>query len=499
MNNKVIIEDVTQPENSMGNFSYTNTFRMSDRFKLLNHLVTRDLNKNRDDPYFHEYSKEQILNYLKDPCKFENKLREACVTVYGRSSHFRRLIQYFVMLNDLVYVVTPFGIDISKSKKDSVLRNYNKVLQAMEAFQVKSQFSKILTVCLREDVFYGTLWVTNDNITIQQLPSDFCRIATIEGNVFNVSFDFSYFDTHPEKLQYYPPEFSLKYNQYKNDRSLIRWIELDSPTSFAIKCTNDIGSYALPPFAGILPEIYDLEGYKSLKLTRTELENYAILVMKLGITSDGRWQLDLDKARDFWSNLDSVLPDEVGSVLTPMPIEKISFDRTSNPESNSVNEATESMFSSAGVSSLLFNSNKSSSNALLLSIKSDQGITYGIVKSIADMVNRYIQSTKYGKNFKVTFLDVSPFNRDEVGGQYLKMCQVGMPMISYLAATYGMPQADMNNLNFLEDTILGVKERFVPLRSTSQMSSDDITASAGRPESNVGEISDSGELAKDLN
>ena len=36
---------------------------------------------------------------------------------------------------------------------------------------IKTQFPKILTVCLREDTFYGTMWVTNDNITIQQLPS----------------------------------------------------------------------------------------------------------------------------------------------------------------------------------------------------------------------------------------------------------------------------------------------------------------------------------------
>lgn len=54
---------------------------------------------------------------------------------------------------------------------------YRKVLNAMSAMNVRSQFPKILTVCLREDTFYGTLWVTNDNITIQQLPSDYYVIV----------------------------------------------------------------------------------------------------------------------------------------------------------------------------------------------------------------------------------------------------------------------------------------------------------------------------------
>lgn len=176
-----------------------------------------------------------------------------------------------------------------------------------------------------------------------------------------------------------------------------------------------------------------------------------------------------------------------------MNVEKISFDRSTTTEANAVNDATSAFWDSAGVSSLIFNSAKASSNALMLSVKADQGITYGIVKSIEDMVNRYIQSISYGRNFKVSFLNTSPFNRDEVGGQYLKMCQVGMPMVSYLAATYGMPQVDLNNMNYLEDNILNIKERFMPLRSTNTMSSEDV----GRPAAESGELTDDGEVTRE--
>lgn len=131
-----------------------------------------------------------------------------------------------------------------------------------------------------------------------------------------MTFDFSYFDGHSQYLGFYPTEFQTKYKVYQKNRQK-KWQELDSPTSFAIKCNNDILDYAIPPFAGILREVYDLEDYKQLKLTKTTLENYAMLVMTLGINDDGEWQMDLDKAKEFWRNLDSVLPEEIGSVLSP--------------------------------------------------------------------------------------------------------------------------------------------------------------------------------------
>lgn len=474
---------------------------ISERFAVLNRLITRDLNNNTNTPTFSLYTKDNITEYLSNPYTYERQLRRAVTYIYGASSHFRRLIQYFTDLSDLSFVVSPYRIDPKTANVRSVNRNYRKVLNAMSAMNVRSQFPKILTVCLREDTFYGTMWVTNDNITIQQLPSDYCAISTIEGNVLNVTFDFSYFDAHSQYLEYYPAEFQSKYRTYQSNRRQ-RWQELDSPTSFAVKCNNDILDYSLPPFAGILREVYDLEDYKQLKLTKTTLENYAMLVMTLGIDDEGNWQMDLDKAKEFWRNLDSVLPEEIGSVLSPMPINKISFEKANTGDTNTISEAEQNLFTAAGVSSLLFNNDKASANALLLSIKADQAITFGIVKSIEDVVNRFIQAQSYGKNFKVTFLDCSPFNRKEMGDMYLKACQYGLPFISMYAASQGMSQSEVDCMSFLENDVLNLTERFVPLQSSSTQSAassdgNGATDEGGAPTKDVGDLTDSGEQSRE--
>ncbi len=329
-------------------------------FANLVKLITRDVNEKYGRyvcNFTPRYSKETIIKFLTHPEQHEKELRNAVRYVYNASPHFRRLILYFAGLSDLAYVVSPYRIDPGTANPRTTGLNYRKVLNQLSIMNIKVEFAKVLEICLKEDVFYGTFWVSEDSIMIQQLPSDWCAIPSVEGSVCNVSFDFSYFDTHLNCLQNYPPEFKAKYERYRQDMTHKRWIELDAPLSFAVKCNCDILDYAIPPFAGILPEIFDIENYKQIKMDGAALENYAMLAMYIPY-ENGEFGIDYKKARGIWENLDSVLPEQVGSVLTPMELEKFSFEKTHNSDEDTVTEAEQSLFTAAGVSSLLFNNAK---------------------------------------------------------------------------------------------------------------------------------------------
>lgn len=463
------------------------------QFSALNKLILRDLNDNRNTPSFFLYTKDEINTYLSNPYSYQQQLRNAVVYMYSASSHFRRIIQYFVGLTDFSYIVTPYNVDLSKQTDiNKVKKNYSKILHILDSFNIKNSFDNILTVCMREDTFYGTIRATSNNTMIQQLPSDYCDISTIEEGVSNVTFNFSYFDTNQSLLSLYPEEFSRKYKVYQENRTGAKWQELDAPYSFAIKANKDILSYPVPPFVGLLRELYEIEDYKQLNLTQTELENYAMLVMKLATNNKGEFLLNLDDAKNFWGNLDSVLPSEVGSVLSPMEIEKISFGRSNTADVDNVADAEQHLFTSAGVSSLLFNNSKASSNALMLSIKADQAMVYNIVQSIETMLNRYIHSLSVGKAFKVVFLDVSRYNREEAGNAYLKACQYGLPMVSYYCASQGLSQVDLNNMHYLENQIMEIPYKFVPLQSSATQSGE-----VGAPAKSIDALSDNGEISRE--
>jgi hypothetical protein len=174
-----------------------------------------------------------------------------------------------------------------------------------------------------------------------------------------------------------------------------------------------------------------------------------------------------------------------------MPIEKIDFNRTGTAEVDKVAESESHLFSAAGVSSQLFSNDKASSSSLLLSIKADQAITFGIVKSIESALNRILQSQNFGKNFRLTFLDCSPYNRDELADMYQKSITFGFPCISLYAACLGLNPSEVDSMNMLENDILKLNERFKPLKSSSTLSGDDV----GKPKQKT--LDDSGEQTRE--
>lgn len=468
-------------------------FGISEKFAALNKLIRNDLNNSAKTitPRFTLYTRDQIVQFLSDPYRYQDNIKSAITYIYGASSHFQRIIQYMTSLTYFRYIVTPYKIDVQKANSKTIRNNYHRVLNLLGSANLETELRKILEHCFKYDVFYGTIWQTSDNISIQQLPDDYCMITETEGNVFNVTFNLSYFDTYPGRLSYYSDEIQAKYNAYKNTKGKKqKWVVLDSPNSFAVKFNDDIPDYPVPPFAGLLREIYDLEDYKNLKMTKTELENYALLVMKLLMDDDGRWLLDEKKSVEIFNNLTAVLPPEIGAVLSPMSVEKINFDKDAAEDTDTVSKAEESIFMAAGVPSLLFSNSKASANALLLSIKADQAMTFALVKSIENVLNRFVQSLSYGKNFRVEFLDVSRYNEKEVSDQYLKACQYGAPLITRYCSSLGLKPDEVENMNFLEVSVLNLPQSFVPLISSAQVSAD--SQEAGRPRKNDDELTDSG-------
>lgn len=493
---KIVTLENNVAKDESRNISETYELTRRDFAKAGQKIILRDLNNNPTSPTFNKYTKSDIITYLTNPANYETQLRDAVIYIDGASTKFYRIIRYFASLSDLSYIVTPHNIDVNNAKKEQLIKNRIKTMNFLQSMNIKTQGREMLTVAFREDIYYATCWVENESITMQQLPSQYCKIASIEGNVCNVSFDFSYFNTNQTLLELYPKEFTTKYNAYLKDRRGLRWQDLDSPNSFAIKVNRDIKNYALPPLIGVLMSLYELEDYKALKLTKTELENYAILVMKLGLVN-GEFELPYAKAKDFWSNLSKVLPEEIGTVLSPMNIEKIDFNKNGAAEADKVAEAENNIFTDAGVSTLLFNNEKASANALEQSIKADQALTFAVVKSFEDAINRMLHAQSFGKNFKITFIDSSPWNRDQMADQYLKAATYGVPTISAYCATVGLDPEDLESISFMESEMLNLHSRLKPLQSGNTMSntSEVGDGTPGRPTEDT--LSDSGETSRE--
>ena len=106
------------------------------KYAKLNKLILKDLNNNPKSPTFNRYTKEEIMSYLENPYRYETNLRDAVVYMYGASSHFRRLIQYFVGLTDFAYVISPYKIDTTTAKPETIRKHYLRTLNFMNSMYI---------------------------------------------------------------------------------------------------------------------------------------------------------------------------------------------------------------------------------------------------------------------------------------------------------------------------------------------------------------------------
>lgn len=457
-------------------------------FSSLAKIIYRDLNNSTKSETFYKYTRDQIAAYIQDPSTNEQQLRNAVRMLYNLSSHFWRLVQYMSQLCDLTYVVSQTSFD-STTDTQKEFENLQKTTAFLAGSDIKVQSERILTTCFREDVCYCTAWVNKEGMSFQLLDPNYCKLASYQQNCWNIAYDFSYFDMYSEELDFFPTEFQTKYKQYQKNTSE-KWIELDAPNSFAIKVNDDL-QYALPPFVGILRAIYDIEDYKDLSMTATEMQNYALLVMKLGLNSNGEWTLDFNKAKEFWGNLDSVLPENFGSILSPMSIDKITFEPTASAQSDKIVESEQHLWDAAGVSSLIFSGSSTSSRALEISGMADESLTWGVVRRIGVAINRILQKQSFAKNYRMVFLPSGRYTRDAYQKSLTSVLQYGLPVVTPLLATMGFEPLYALGLNHIESDVLKLTDRLKPLQSSNTISSAD----AGRPASD--NVTDEGQRTRD--
>lgn len=184
------------------------------------------------------------------------------------------------------------------------------------------------------------------------------------------------------------------------------------------------------------------------------------------------------------------LPSWVGLVLTPMKVEDYNFNKSGGVNDvNSVANAESEYWNAAGVSELLFNSQKSSSATIGNSIKTDEEIIYTIHRQIERVINKKLKQFASEYKFKINIIDTTIFSQKEYLDNILKASTYGTPVKLAICSIFGYTPSDTYGMTILED-VLGLVDKWKPLQSSNtQSGSEDIT---GRPTSDDESLSDSG-------
>jgi hypothetical protein len=473
-------------------------------FAALNRLILKDLTKTTSNSsILKKYKRTEVSTFMDNPSRYEKQLRDVSTTLYNKSPQYKRLIQYFAKMLTLDYIVAPVNIDFDKANTKSLTNQYKKALQFLDTMNIKHEFGKVLNVAYREDVFYGYEHLGNNSYFIQKLNPDYCQITSIEDGCYNYAFDFSYFQSNLEQLEMYPPEFKSKYNKYLKDSSL-KWQELDSKATICIKINEDVEAI-MPPFVGVFEAILDIEDFKALRKDREKISNYKVLIQKLPMRKDSEhnndFMIDFENMLMFHNKASQALPDEVGLITTPFDVTDISFDRD-KADADNVEKATRDYWTQIGVSQLLFNTDKSSSVGLEKSVRTDEAITFSVLRQVERWVNRRLKFFMSNISFRVNFLDMTIFNKQEIFDNALQAAQFGVPTKMIAGAALGLSPSSMMNMALLENEILGLPEKLIPLSSAhtggmNEADAGDMNGGKGRPKKADSKITDKGLKGRD--
>ena len=479
------------------NEQWMSALRMNNSlFSKLTDVQLLNLKSNSHYPtVYTKYTRADIIKYLKNPETNAKQLRNASIYLYEVSAQYRRIVNYFAHMCPLTYIMYPFKFDTTKEVSEKAFKaSYKKATDFMAIFNLQHEMRKALVTAWREDIFAGYIYQTKDSFYIRKLHPDYIKIASIVDGCYMVAFDFSYFRGREDELESFGDEFMSKYEDYKKDSSL-RWQLLDEKRQFCLKISEDV-TYPLIPLAGCLLGIFDIEDYKELQKGASVLRNYKALGLKLPTDEAGNLLIDKDFADQFYEQLSNITPENIGVFETPMDVEVYDFEKSGAEDPDKTYEAIRNFYNDAGVSALLFGSDKQTAASLNISITSDECVCFAVNRQIERNVNRLLKGLSGTQKFQITILDISEFHRQQFHDIMLKDAQYGVPVKSAIAASLGLNPPNMSAMLYMENEIMKLHDNMIPLQSSYTQSSD---SEGGRPtaEENGEEISDSNENTRE--
>jgi len=464
-------------------------------------IILSDLKSTTGGRAFLKKYKQSEIREIIEGYKLErnqDKLREISQILWAKSPQYQRLIEHYADMAIFAHVIVP-SKDIKSLNKTKVLKQYTEVGELLKQMNIRHEMSKVLATAFKEDIFYGYIHSDAKSFHIEQFDASICKATAVESGVLNFSVNMTVFLKNEKLLNGMPTEVQVKFRQWKilfnaNKNKLSPWVELDAENTICIKVNENIREI-FPPFAGSFDAIFDIEGFKQLRKDKEELGNYMILTQKLPIRensdSNNDFLIDKEMFQYFHNMVSGIVPDNVGVVTSPMEIENIKFDQD-RADRDGVAKAERDFWSGNGTSQLLFNSDSSTSQGLLMSIKTDEEIVFKVLTQIETWLNRYLNFKFKDLWFNASILPVTVINRAEMVKMYLENAQYGLPVKNHLSATLGFEPIETMNMAYLENDLLKMHEEFIPLQSSHTMGEDGVLqkGSDGRPKKDASKISD---------
>lgn len=405
--------------NGMSEAFIGNAIMMNERLKKLNTFPAK-------------YDKAKIQEMLANPQNYEMDLRALSRYVYNTLTPiYKQVNLYADILTYRTYV------NISEIKSQSkLIKEYNRISNFLRNFDPERTFRKttLCTVLDGKSFWYLRTDRGEDNICLQQLPSDYVKITGITNRGFQIAFNMVYFLDPANSVLFFPPEFKEYLNKFygyynKNTKvfdldkfekagiedviafqeqsSLYFWQFLDINKSFVFSIDESTFDTA-PALMASFGSAIELDKYRALEQELLSLPLQALLTSEIeisdknlsGIYSDDT-AITPDMVALFTELLQQKMPQTVSAIAAPFKNFKLHEFEHVDTKDSVLGDALKNYYIQSGVNSLISTSEKPTLSQTRASEKIEARYIDKLYNQYQSCLNSIIKTFKLKNEFSI--------------------------------------------------------------------------------------------------
>jgi hypothetical protein len=415
----------------------------------------------------------QLQSALQDPYSNVAMIQQISKILYHTNGVYYRLVEMFanIPMYDLFLSPTAIlGFNGKNNAVDKMNKEYEQIAQLVEKTNYKYNFKWFG----RQLLIYGELFVykveDNAGVFYKVMPNDMCRVSGImENNILKYSIDLSKLND-AELLSTMPLPIQKLYERYnsgalKNDEKLVDsyyYLEENEAVAFLYDDGN-VRTKGVPPFSYLFDKLYRLDEIEDEELSNSASDNLKLIVQKPQTNEEGELLMDIDLITMYHNAIKKNLPKGVGVVTSPMPIEALTLQRQASSTLTATQKAYESVYTTSGTNSELFNGQRSSNESVLNSIKTDEMVVDRLNLIFCNFINYEIKNKKRNAMWKVEMLRNTYFNKKEMQASCRDDAVLGLGKLRYLASLGYTPLTALSVLYYESESQM--ETLFKPLAS----------------------------------
>ena len=427
-----------------------------------------------------EYTPEKIERIITSGSLAEQQALSR--NFFYKDGYYKQIIIHYATLLKYAGLLIPNPSLGKKLSTSHISKRYYNALDYVEKMNLPVFLTDCATRALIDGCYYGVIvQLDKQNFSVLDLPSGYCqtRYKDLNGDDL-IEFDVSYFNSivdltaKEQALASYPKFIRDAYKKWQKQKSSNNWVIIPSDIGICFPFFD-----GRPLFLSVIPASLEYDDAIQTERDRDAEEIRKILVQKVPHLQDGRLLFEPDEAAEMHAGAVGMLKGNKNiSVLTTYAdVDAVVSKTTGESTSKTLEQIEKNIYAQAGVSGQIFSSTGSST--LDASIKNDIALMMYLANKfsrfITNSINRIYGNTNI--TFKHQILPVSIHNMDKFIDQTFKLSGSGYSYLLPVVAL-GLSQRDIVSLKELENDVLKLGEKLIPLSSSYTQSSDNAV---GRP------------------